>query len=163
MIGRRMDSWTIVGTVASVLGLGIGIWVLIVAKGAKDAADAARAWARKRTLAEELNQAKQHIEQVGDFLSKQEWMAVRIRSQEVMTLCRESLTRWPDGLSAPSRDDILSASRLVHSIADKAASPDANLFRPADLKRLSTTQLRAAEFISGALGEARRREERDGE
>jgi hypothetical protein len=94
-----MDPWTVIGTVASVLGFGLGIWVLIVAKGAKQAAEAARSWARKRTLAEELNLAKQYIEQVGDFLNTQEWMAVRIRSQEVMTRCRESLTRWPDGLS----------------------------------------------------------------
>ena len=158
-----MDLWTIIGTVASVAGLGLGIWVLVVAKDARRAAREMRAWARKRTLAEELQQAQQYIEQIGDFLHKKEWMAVRIRAQELMASCRECLTRWPDGLSEPRKDDVLSASRLVHSIADKAASPGAKDFKRIDLKRLSTTQLDAAGLISSALGEARNREERNGE
>jgi len=87
-------------------------------------------------------------------------MAARIRAQEIMTTCRESLTRWPDGLSESGRDHILTASTLVHSIAEMAASPGANDFK---LKRLSMTQLDAAERISSALGEARNREERHGD
>ena len=158
-----MDVWTVIGTIASVGGCGLGIWVLIVAKGARRAARDARAWARKKSLSEELQQAQQNIQQVGDFLHKKEWMAVRIRAQEIMASCRESLTRWPDGLSDARRDDVLSASRLVHSIADKAASPIANVFKQSELQRLSATQLEAAELISSALGEARNREEKDGE
>lgn len=80
-----------------------------------------------------------------------------------MTTCRESLTRWPDGLSESGRDHILTASTLVHSIAEMAASPGANDFKLSELKRLSMTQLDAAERISSALGEARNREERHGD
>jgi hypothetical protein len=158
-----MGDLTLIGTVASVLGLGVSVWVLFVARSARDAARETRAWARRRSLADELNQAKQYIGQIGDFLHTQEWMAVRIRAHEVMTSCRESLSRWPDGLSEARRDDVLSASRLVYSIAEKAASPEANDFKPSDVKKLSATQLEAAGLISSALGEARNREERDGE
>ena len=158
-----MDWWTIVGTLASLTGLGVGLYVLRVAKGARGAARDARVLARKRNLAEELEQARKNIEQVGDYLNKREWMAVRIRAQEIMTSCRESLTRWPDGLSEDRKNDVLNASSLVHSIADEAAAPDVSDFGPAKLKRLSSTQLRAAELLSGALGEARNRAERDGE
>jgi hypothetical protein len=120
-------------------------------------------WTIVGTLAEELEQARKNIEQVGDYLNKKEWMAVRIRAQEIMTSCRESLTRWPDGLSENRKNDVLSASALVRSIADEAAAPDVSEFRLAKLKRLSNTQLQAAELLSGALGEARNRVEEEGE
>jgi hypothetical protein len=158
-----MEPWTVTGTIASFLGLGLGIRVLYVATDARRAAREARSWARKKSLTEELQQAQQNIEQVGDFLHKQEWMAVRIRAQEIMTTCQECLTRWPDGLSEARRDDVLNAITLVRSIAQKAASSGADDLKPADLKRISGTQLNAAALISGALGEARNREERDGE
>jgi hypothetical protein len=66
-------------------------------------------------------------------------------------------------LSEKRKDDVLSASRLVHSIADVAAAPDVADFTPAKLKRLSSTQLQAAGLLSDALGEARNRADRDGE
>jgi hypothetical protein len=158
-----MDWWTIVGASASLAGLALGLYVLHVAKGARSAANEARVLARKRSLAEELEEASRSIEQVGDFLHKREWMAVRIKAQEIMTSCRQSLTRWPDGLSEDRKNDILSASSLVHSLADEAASPEVNDFKPTKLKRLSNTQLDVAELLSSALGEARNRAERDGE
>jgi hypothetical protein len=159
----QMDWWTIVGTLASLVGLVVGLYVLSVAKDARSAAQGAQTLARKRNLAEELEQAKRNIEQIGDFLSKKEWMAVRIRAQEIMTSCREGLTRWPEGLSEERRNDILNVSSLVMSIANEAGAEDANDFTPKKLKVLSQTQLRAAELLSNALGEARKRVDRDGE
>lgn len=159
----QMDWWTITGTVASAVGVGLGLYVLHVAKGARSAARAARVLAGKRSLAEELEQANHYIQQIGDYLQEREWTAVRIRAQEIMTSCRQSLTRWPDGLSPARRNDVLNVTTLVHSIADEAGSPDVNDFRAAKLKRLSSTQLQAAALLSNALGEARGRAERDGE
>jgi len=144
---------------ASVAGLLLGLYVLKVAKGARKAAREARVIAGKRNLAEELQQAQKSIEQIGDYINKREWMAVRIRAQEIMTSCRESLTRWPEGLSIDERNNVLSVTSLVNSIANEAADPDVNDFRSAKLKRLSATQLRAAELLSSALGEARNRAE----
>jgi hypothetical protein len=158
----QIDWWTVAGTVASAAGVALGLYVLHVAKGARSAAEDARVLAGKRNLAEELEQASQYIQQVGDYLQKREWTAVRIRAQEIMTGCRQSLTRWPDGLSEARRDDVLSVSSLVHSIADEAGSPDVNDFKAVKLKRLSSTQLQAAALLSNALGEARDRAERNG-
>lgn len=159
---KQMDWWTIVSTFSSVIGLGVGVYVLIVAKGAKTAAQGARTLARKRNLAEELENTRKYIEQVGDYLHKREWMAVRIRAQEVMTSCRESLSRWPDGLSQDRKNEILNVSALVRSIAEVAASEDIANISGKIFRRLTDTQLQAAELLSAALGEARNREERDG-
>jgi len=118
-----MDWWTTVGTLASLAGFALSWYVLSVAKGARAAAQGAQALAMKRSLAEELEQARRNIEQIGDFINKKEWMAVRIRAQEIMTSCREGLTRWPEGLSEERKNDILTVSSLVESIADQAAAP----------------------------------------
>jgi hypothetical protein len=159
----QMDWWTIVGTLASLVGLVVGLYVLSVAKDARSAALGAQELASKRNLAEELEQAKRNIEQIGDFLNKREWMAVRIRAQEIMTSCREGLTRWPEGLSEERRNDVLTVSSLVQSIAEQAAASDVDDFKPTKLKLLSKAQLQAAGLLSDALGEARKRVDRDGE
>lgn len=158
-----MDSWTIVGTIASIAGFALGLYVLHVAEGARSAAQDARVLARKRNLAEELEQNMKYIEQVGSYLQGREWEAVRIRSQEVLASCSESLTRWPDGLSEQRRNDVLTVSSLIRSIASEAAAAQANNFGPKKLKILSQTQLQAIDLLSSALGEARKRAERHGE
>jgi hypothetical protein len=56
-----MDWWEIVGTIASVVGLGVGVYVLSVAKDARTAAQEARVLANKRSLAEELGQANKYV------------------------------------------------------------------------------------------------------
>jgi hypothetical protein len=157
------DWWTIIGTIASIAGFGVGVYVIHVTTEARQAAREARVLARKRNLAEALEDAKTQVEQVGDFLSKKEWTAVRIRSQEIMVSCRESLTRWPDGLSEERRNDVLTASSLASSIANEAASADTAAFKNPKLKRLSGTQLQVAQLLSAALGEARGVAERDGD
>jgi hypothetical protein len=93
------DAWTVIGTVVSVGGVGLSIWVLIVAKGAKRAADAANAAARKRNLVEELESAAQKIQQIGVLIQQEEWVAAQMRIDEVFASCRTTLARWPDHLS----------------------------------------------------------------
>ena len=157
-----MDGWTIVGTIASIAGFGLSWYVLVVAQDARTAAREARVLAAKRTLAEELDQAKKYTEEVGTFLQNRQWTAVRIRAQEVMTSCRQTLTRWPHSLSEQRRDDVLTASTLIRSIAELAADPTTNNFSNAKLRQMSTTQLEAAGLITNALGEARNHVEQDG-
>lgn len=154
--------WTVAGTLASFVGVAVGLYVLCVAKGAKKAALDASADARKRSLAEELGDASRKVQQVGDFLQAQEWLAVRIRADEILASCKATLTRWPDGLTTPRRDDLLTASTLVHSIAEKAATSGIQGLTPADRKRLAAAQLTVTGLINAALGEARKKEERSG-
>jgi hypothetical protein len=66
----RMLSWTVIGTLASVIGLGLGVYVIIVARGAREAAQAARVVARRRNLVEELESASQKVQQVGNFIQQ---------------------------------------------------------------------------------------------
>ena len=75
----------IAGAVASVVGLGFTIYVLIVAKGVKKQVEEAKALARKRNLVEELNDASQKLEQIGNFLQQRQWVGVQIRTAEVLT------------------------------------------------------------------------------
>ena len=153
-----MIALNIIGVFASIGGLVLSFWVLHVAQGARRAAVEARNVARRKNLIEELEGSHRRIQQVGDLIQAREWIAVRIMATEILGSCRAMLTRWPDGLSEPRRNDLLNASRVVHSIADKVGGaaevdPDAH-------QLLSRAQLKAMGLINDALGEAHRKEER---
>src|SRR5579859_6999190 len=96
----------IIGTVASVAGLGISIYLIFVTQAARDAARDARSLARKLNLVEELESASQKIQQVGSFIQQDQWVAVRLRSEEILSACQITLSRWPDHLTETRRNEI---------------------------------------------------------
>lgn len=153
-----------IGTIASLGGLCISIWLIFITQDARDAAREARALARKRNLVEELESALQMIQQVGNFVQQEQWFAVRLRADEISSTCRIALTRWPDHLSVENKDNVVSAIGLVGSIA-KAASEhnNDNGITLSRKRKINDAHVRASDHISSALGEARRSEERDGE
>src|SRR5689334_7737806 len=120
MSDLTMFWWTAIGTGASVVGLVISLYLIRVTRGARDAARAARALARKRNIVEELEGASQKLQEIGNFIQQEEWMAVRIRAGEILAICRLALTRWPDHFSEGRKNEIMSASTLVGSIAMEA-------------------------------------------
>jgi hypothetical protein len=153
--------WTAVGTAASVVGLAISIVLIFITSGARKAAEEAKAAtetaARKRGLVEELENINHKADQLGVLLQHEQWFAVQMRVQEVLAICSQILSRWPDGLSEEKRNDLLSASQLVRSIASRLASKE---FSPAERKKLVDTQLKVSTRISFALGEAKNAMER---
>ena len=155
--------WTIIGTVASVAGLGVSIYLIFVARAARDAARSARASARKMGLVEELESTSQKIQQVGTFIQLEQWIAVRLRSEEILGSCQITLSRWPDHLTQARKNEIITASGLIHSIALIAANHGDGRMDTARKKQINDAQIRASEHISGALGEARGTQERDGD
>jgi hypothetical protein len=98
--------WTVIGTAAGGAGLFVGIYTLIVAKGARRAAQDASTAARSRNLVEDLGSANQKVQQVGNFIQQEEWLAVRLRAEEILAICRSVLTRWPDQLSDDRKDEL---------------------------------------------------------
>lgn len=158
-----MDGWTVSGAIATFIGLGTTIYVAIVARGAREAAQAARALARRRNLVEELESASQKIQQVGQLIQHEEWIAVRMRTDELIGACRIVLTRWPDQLSEERRNEMMTASRLLSSIALVVSDPQDGELSVRQKRKINDAHLTATGHISSALGEARRDEERDGE
>ena len=155
--------WTVIGTLASVIGLGIGAYVIVVARGAREAAQAANALGRKRNLAEELESASQKIQQVGNFIQQGQWVPVRMRTEEILASCKVALSRWPDHLSESRKNEILSAASLMQSITLAVGSCTESEMTGPQKKKIRDAHIRASGHISSALGEARREEERDSE
>lgn len=153
-------SWTVTGTVVSIIGTGISVYLIFVTRAARDAARAASAAARKRNLVEELESASQKTQQVGNFIQQDEWAAVRMRTEEIMVACKVALTRWPDHLTEERRNEVLKASTLMRSIATESAN---GAISPEQKRKISDAHIRASGHISSALGEARKAEERDGD
>ena len=71
------------GNFASVLGLAVSVATLAVATKARQAAEAARAAARRQSLTETLQDTVRKSEQVSLFLSQQKWDIVWLRAQEI--------------------------------------------------------------------------------
>ena len=155
--------WTVIGTLASVIGLGVGIYVIIIASGARDAARAARALARRRNLVEELEGAFQKIQQVGNFIQQEQWVAVRIRTEEILAACKITLTRWPSYLSSERRNEVITAGSLMRSIMTATAESTNEPMTLQQKRKIIDAHIRASGHLSSALGEARREEERNGD
>ena len=145
------------------MGLAVGIYVMVVARGARAAAQAARAMARRRNLIEELESASQKVHQVGTFIQQNEWLAVRMRTEEIQAACRVTLTRWPDQLSLERRNEVITASKLMSSVALVVAGAVREQLSAQQLQQIADAHIRASGHISSALGEARKEEERNGE
>jgi hypothetical protein len=165
-INYYLPAIDIAGAVASVVGLGFTIYVLCVAKDAKRAAEEAREaallGARKRSLIEDLEDIRRMVQQVGNLIQQEEWMAVHMQTEEIVGTCKTAMARWGDGLTAEARDGVISASNLLQSVAAKSSEYGNRDLAPPEKNKLISTHLRASGLIRTALGEARRREERNG-
>jgi hypothetical protein len=140
----------------------VSIYLIFVTRGARkaaqDAKDAVQAATRKRGLIEELENVNHKADQLGALLQHQQWFAVQMRIQEILTICTQVLSRWPDGLSEDKRDDLLTAAELARSISTKISASE---FDGSERGRLVGVQLKISTRISSALGEARKTEERN--
>jgi hypothetical protein len=152
----------VIGTAASVAGLVVSLYVLRVATDAKEAAEAAQDLARRRNLAEELDDVSYKLQQLGHFLSTQQWVGVQIRIEEILAVCKMAMARWADHLSEEHMNDIRTAVTLIQSIAAQSAELSQNPLLPAQKKKLTYTHLRASGLINSARGDARKGEEREG-
>jgi|CZKJ01.1.fsa_nt_gi hypothetical protein len=150
----------IAGGIASVLGLAIGVWVLIVATGAKRAAEEARVLTQRRSLIEDLEIVSHKLQQIGIFFQQQQWFAIQLRIDDVAAICRSAMTRWSDRLEEDTKNNVLTAVRLMRSIAEQATDLERRAPSPAEMKKIGKAHSNASGFINDALGEARRLEER---
>jgi len=166
-LNNYLPAIDIVGAVASVLGLGFTIYVLRVARDAKSAAEAARDAAlsavRKRSLIEDLEDVRRMVQQVGNLIQQEEWMAVHMRIEEIVGTCKSAMARWGDALADETRTGVVTAGTLLQSIAAKSSEFGGRKLSPTEKNKLVSTHLRASGPINTALGEARRLEERNGQ
>lgn len=142
------------GNLASVLGLAVSTATFFVARWAKEAAEQAKAEARRRNLADELEEAQRKTEQVGSYLGQEKWEIVLLRAQEVVTSCSQILRRWgTDELSEQSRDNILVAQQQAGSIVRVALRAPRIPPTEQDLRRIAGAQHKALQLLSGETAE----------
>jgi hypothetical protein len=145
------ENW---GSIASTWGLGISIYVLFVAKGARKAAQAAIAAERGRTVLEELEDAAERNSHIGLFARNRKWDLVQLRAEEVMTNCRTIVARWGDGeVLKESKNKLLMVATLMRSIVEEAGKDNASA------ESIFKAQLNASEKLSAVLGRAHKEQE----
>jgi len=147
------ENW---GSSAGVWGLGVTFITLLVAQRAREAANAAKREARRRNLAEDLQDAHTKSQQVGLFIRDAKWDTVFLRAQEISSACSLVLKRWQDELTGNSRSQITLARDQAGSIARVAMA--ANRLPPSaqQILNISAAQRRMNELLSSELGESLR-------
>jgi hypothetical protein len=162
-----MPAIDIVGAVAGVVGLGFTIYVMSIAKDARQAAEDAReavlSNVRKRSLVEDLENIRRMVGQVGSLIQREEWTAVHMRTEEIVGACKVTIARWGDGLDEDAKDGVGTASALLQSIASKSSEYGERELTLPEKNKLTSVHLRASGLLHTALGEARRLEERNAE
>lgn len=119
-----IENW---GSIASVWGLVVSFYVLIVATGARRAAQEARSAERLRTALVGLEDAAAKCIQVGQFARNQKWDVVELRAQEVMARCRTTLAAWGDNPALrESRNKLLEVAILMESIIQESRNVNVN-------------------------------------
>lgn len=153
------------GNLASVWGLGVSVYVLWVAKGARTAANratveaehaaqAARYVARTRGALEDLQVALGASRQVSQHAGAQNWQIVKLKAEEVMESCRIILNRWEDTPALKdSRNSLNQAAALMRTIAMEASKTAPNL------QRVVKTQLDAHDHISSVEGKVQQEQD----
>lgn len=144
------------GNLASVLGLIVSMATLAVATKARQAAEAARAAARRQSLTEVLQDTVRKSEQVGLFLSQQRWDIVWLRAHEVTAATSLVLTRWSEELGSGSRDNLLRCQRLSSTISGVALVSSGTPPTTQQIAQMSQAQGRVAQLLNAELGQALR-------
>jgi hypothetical protein len=112
---------------ASLWALVIAVYVLVVAIGARRAAQDARSAERLRTALAGLEDAAAKCIQVGQFARNQQWAVVELRAQEVMACCRSTLAAWGNTPALrESRIKLLEVATLMESIIEESRSANVN-------------------------------------
>jgi hypothetical protein len=143
------------GSVASVWGLLLGIYVLAVATGARKAAEEARHRSRRRSLTEEVEEARNNVRQIGHFIMVGNWDVVRIKAEEVLHTCQSAMQRWDeDPLSKKAKNKLITVGTVTRSIAERAATAQLNPLNIEEREEIAAAQLKAGELLSAVLGES---------
>ena len=148
------------GNVASVAGLVISIWVLVVARKARTAAEEARSIARLKSLVEVLAGTGDKIDQIGIFLRSGKWDLAQMCAQDILADCNLILTRWGDYLTPKATADLTEASTITRSILDVVDEAHVRQSNKEDRRGVLWAHRQIVSLINAVLGEARRTEER---
>jgi hypothetical protein len=136
---------------ASVWGLAVSFYVLVVARGARKAAEEARSAERLRTALAGLEDAAAKCIEVGQFARNQKWDVVELRAQEVMARCRTTLAAWGDNPALKeSRNKLNEVATLMRSIIEESRSNNVNR------KTILSAQLDSDEKLSVVVGKIKR-------
>lgn len=151
-------SW--LSATAGVVSLALTIWLLVVAEGAKHAAERAVGQIRRQSLREDLESMHEKIQQVGIFLGAGNRALAGLRAREVLGAGTSATSRWKDELPAQDREDLAMTVSLAKSIILAVEDVEGRVPTAEQLRSIAAAQLRAEERLSRLVGQARRASDR---
>ena len=95
----------LISTIASIMGLAVSIWTLLVATGARKAANEARQEIRKGNAAEEFKDLATLAAEFLSHVEANEVSAALVRARDLMSGMYLASRRWTQFLSVESRNN----------------------------------------------------------
>src|SRR5882762_5356481 len=109
--------FSLIANVASVLGLIIAIWTLVVATGAQKAAKEAREAVRKGNAAEELKNLSRIADESLGYVEADQVVAALMRARDLMSAMSLASRRWGRFLSVEARNNFEEAYGQISVIS----------------------------------------------
>jgi hypothetical protein len=107
----------LIAGLASIIGLGISIWTLIVATGARKAANEAREAVRKGNAAEELKNLSRVADEFLSYIEAGEASAAVLRARDLMSATSMASRRWQRFLTVEDRNKLEEAYAQISVIS----------------------------------------------
>jgi antitoxin component of MazEF toxin-antitoxin module len=169
-IARFFVSWTNIGcfvqrnwgNLATVWGLYLSFYVLVVATDVKRAIANSRALMTRRSLTETLTEALHQSTELGNHAQAGSALAVRLRAQDILVKCQSATARWGNepGSEMPL-DKLLNASGIAQSLADEASKVIGRELNTAEKKRFTTAQLALTSALSQVVAKCQEIHDRE--
>jgi hypothetical protein len=144
------ENW---GNVASLWGLLVGFYVLVVAKGVRRAAQEARDREILRTLLDNLERANSNVRDLGLFVRESKWDMVYLKAVDVLAACRSAYSNWDDDPSSRKmRNKLNTAATITRSIATLTAYSKAQPMDERQKTKIIDAQLEVGELLGTVIG-----------
>jgi uncharacterized membrane protein YcjF (UPF0283 family) len=144
------DNW---GNAASVWGLVVGFYVLVVARGARRAARETRDREILRSLLDSLEEANSNIRELGLFARESKWDIVYIKSVDALTHCQAAISNWDDDpASRKMKNKLNTAATITRSIANITVNLTVRPLDEHQRDQVLRAQLDVGELLGAVMG-----------
>jgi hypothetical protein len=145
------------GNLASVLGLGLSVWVLVVSTQAKAAAEGAKRALELRTLAMALRSCGDEMASLAQHVESQAWQYGDTVAGHLLRELSYITTRWVEHLDAKSAEGLALASSHVEKVRGQLRKARARALREPELLALHRSVERIEMLLAAEIGKSESR------
>jgi uncharacterized membrane protein YcjF (UPF0283 family) len=140
------------GSAASVWGLIVGFYVLIVAKGVRRAAQDATNKEVLRVLLQNLEEARGNIRDLGFFARDNKWDIVYVKAMDALLNCTSAISNWDDEPTGRKmKNKLNTATTITRTIAELVGNSTARPIENSAREQILRSHLNVSEILGTVI------------